>query len=391
MFRELGDTRRLANALRARGFAEAFGGSLAAPAPTSTRRWTIYHDIDDERGHAWTHQNLAWVAFQGGDFDEAEVQLAEATAAVPGARRPHRRELGRGPAGLGVVLPAALRRGRGAGAGRRVGCPPLGRPVGDADDADPARQPAAVDRSPGGRRAVRRAGAGRVPRDQRPIRRHAGAGSAQPGAGRTRQEGRRQAWRRGVDRPRGHVRRARTGAASGGRRRHAPRAGRAGRHTRRAGARACRHVGHEPRRGLRPAGARALPDRRCRRGVGGHRARRCRGLPVRPQREGPRPRHRGRRRGRHRGCRAVEQDARRQLLRLVRRSPGRRHGLRPGGRPPGQPALARFVDITGVEVGDVVFVAVAQRLHERPVSETASEPSTLAAGWRRVVDAVVVG
>ena len=42
-------------------------------------------------------------------------------------------------------------------------------------------------------------------------------------------------------------------------------------------------------------------------------------------------------------------------------------------------------------VGDVVFVAVAQRLHERPVSETGSEPSTLAAGWRRVVDAVVVG
>ena len=42
-------------------------------------------------------------------------------------------------------------------------------------------------------------------------------------------------------------------------------------------------------------------------------------------------------------------------------------------------------------VGDVVFVAIAQRLHERPVSDAAAEPSTLAAGWRRVVDAVVVG
>ena len=42
-------------------------------------------------------------------------------------------------------------------------------------------------------------------------------------------------------------------------------------------------------------------------------------------------------------------------------------------------------------VGDVVFVAIAQRLNERPVSDAAAEPSTLAAGWRRVVDAVVVG
>ena len=41
-------------------------------------------------------------------------------------------------------------------------------------------------------------------------------------------------------------------------------------------------------------------------------------------------------------------------------------------------------------VGDVVFVAIAQRLHERPATAD-GEPSTLAAGWRRIVDAVVVG
>ena len=52
---------------------------------------------------------------------------------------------------------------------------------------------------------------------------------------------------------------------------------------------------------------------------------------------------------RHRGCRAGRAGTRRQLLRLVRRSPGRRHRLRPGGQRPGQPALARFVDVTGVE------------------------------------------
>ena len=61
-----------------RGFAEAFGGSLPVGRAHLDEAMEIYHEIDDERGHAWTHQNLAWVAFQGGDFDEAEVQLAEA-------------------------------------------------------------------------------------------------------------------------------------------------------------------------------------------------------------------------------------------------------------------------------------------------------------------------
>jgi tetratricopeptide (TPR) repeat protein len=38
----------------------------------------LYHESDDERGHAWTHHNLAWVAFQAGDHADAERQLAEA-------------------------------------------------------------------------------------------------------------------------------------------------------------------------------------------------------------------------------------------------------------------------------------------------------------------------
>ena len=78
IFREIGDRRRLADSLRARGFAEAFGGSLPVGRAHLDEAMEIYHDIDDERGHAWAHQNLAWVAFQGGDFNEAEVQLAEA-------------------------------------------------------------------------------------------------------------------------------------------------------------------------------------------------------------------------------------------------------------------------------------------------------------------------
>lgn len=78
LFRAAGDERRLAGALRARGFAEVFGGSLDDARWLLGEAMDIYHRIDDERGHAWTHQNLAWVAFQGGDFADAELQLVEA-------------------------------------------------------------------------------------------------------------------------------------------------------------------------------------------------------------------------------------------------------------------------------------------------------------------------
>ena len=78
LFRALDDERRLADALRARGFAEVFGGSLEDARAFLGEAMDIYHRIDDERGHAWTHQNLAWVAFQAGDFTDAEVQLIEA-------------------------------------------------------------------------------------------------------------------------------------------------------------------------------------------------------------------------------------------------------------------------------------------------------------------------
>ena len=48
------------------------------PARSSARRWRSTTRSTTSAGHAWTHQNLAWVAFQAGDFDDAEVQLIEA-------------------------------------------------------------------------------------------------------------------------------------------------------------------------------------------------------------------------------------------------------------------------------------------------------------------------
>jgi class 3 adenylate cyclase/tetratricopeptide (TPR) repeat protein len=78
LFREAGDDQRLARALRARGFAEVFGGSLDDARWLLGEAMELYSQIDDERGHAWTQQNLAWVSFQSGQFDEAEGQLVEA-------------------------------------------------------------------------------------------------------------------------------------------------------------------------------------------------------------------------------------------------------------------------------------------------------------------------
>ena len=52
--------------------------------------------------------------------------------------------------------------------------------------------------------------------------------------------------------------------------------------------------------------------------------------------------------------------------------------------------LERF-DTLVASVGDVGFLAVAQRLHGRPDDEATMEAAALAPGWRRIVDSVVVG
>jgi class 3 adenylate cyclase/tetratricopeptide (TPR) repeat protein len=80
LFRTAGDLAHLAGAVRARGFAEVFGGSLDDGRRLLGEAMELYRQLDDERGHAWTQQNLAWVSFQSGQFDEAEVQLRKARA-----------------------------------------------------------------------------------------------------------------------------------------------------------------------------------------------------------------------------------------------------------------------------------------------------------------------
>ncbi len=163
IFRRAGDDKRLANALRARGFAEVFGGSIPAARTYLGEAMTLFGELGDERGQAWAGHNMAWAAFQGGDFRRRRDAARGVTAALREARRPGRRPLGGGPARLRHVLPAPLRRGRGAGLGGDQRRQALGRHVGAADDADAAGEHAAVDRTHRRGRGAGRAGARRVP------------------------------------------------------------------------------------------------------------------------------------------------------------------------------------------------------------------------------------
>ena len=128
----LGDERRLADALRARGFAEVFGGSL------DDARWLLDEAMDDlpphrRRARATPGRTRTWPgsSFQAGDFADAEVQLRRGQAALRGARRRQRRDAG--PTGLlAYVLYfqrrfdeaealAVVRRGRRPAPGRHAG------------------------------------------------------------------------------------------------------------------------------------------------------------------------------------------------------------------------------------------------------------------------------
>ena len=59
--REIGDQVHLGEALRARGFAEVFGGSLGDAEWFLNEADAVYAEVGDLRGRAWVQQHLAWV------------------------------------------------------------------------------------------------------------------------------------------------------------------------------------------------------------------------------------------------------------------------------------------------------------------------------------------
>ena len=54
IFRRAGDDKRLAHALRARGFAEVFGGSIPAARTYLGEAMSLFGTLGDERGQAWS-------------------------------------------------------------------------------------------------------------------------------------------------------------------------------------------------------------------------------------------------------------------------------------------------------------------------------------------------
>ena len=81
-FRDLDDPEHLAEALRSRGFAEVFGGSLADAERFLSEADDLYQNtVDDPRGAAWVQQNLAWVSFLSGDHEVSERRLLAAIEA----------------------------------------------------------------------------------------------------------------------------------------------------------------------------------------------------------------------------------------------------------------------------------------------------------------------
>ena len=62
-------------ALRERGFAEVFGGSLADADWLLGEAEALSEQLDDRRGRAWVRQHQAWVAFLSGELELAEKRL----------------------------------------------------------------------------------------------------------------------------------------------------------------------------------------------------------------------------------------------------------------------------------------------------------------------------
>jgi len=80
LFRELGDRRGEAAALRRMGFTHLLAGDHDIAEPLLLEALHAFQDIGSRKGVAWANQNLAWVAFLRGESDVAEERLQKAVS-----------------------------------------------------------------------------------------------------------------------------------------------------------------------------------------------------------------------------------------------------------------------------------------------------------------------
>ena len=178
-FRGVEDPKRLANGLRHEDSPSCSAVRWIGPGRSRSRWRSTRSSATNE---ATPGPTSAWASFLSGDFVLAEELLGQARAQF-GRLGDRVGVMGRRPAGVRHLLPAALRRGPGAGDVGHRRRQAVGRRLGAADDEHAARQHAAVERSPRRGRAVRREGARRLPATGRAYGcgGHPHAGPAQPG------------------------------------------------------------------------------------------------------------------------------------------------------------------------------------------------------------------
>lgn len=78
LWRDIGDERELARALRGRGFLEVFNGVGAAADVYLSEADALYERLGDRGGRAWVAQHRAWMSFMMGNISEAEDRLHQA-------------------------------------------------------------------------------------------------------------------------------------------------------------------------------------------------------------------------------------------------------------------------------------------------------------------------
>ena len=394
LFREAGDERRLANALRAAGLRRGVR-RLARRRPLAARRGDGHLPPHRRRARPRVDPPEPGVGrLPGRRLRRRRGAARRGQGALRGARRRQRRDLGRRAAWpTSCTSSAGFDEAEALAVTVEARRPPLGRHVGEPDDDDAARQPAAVDRPARRGRAARRAGARRVPRDQRPLRRDAGARARStgpaPGSARRPTPSAASRSRSALGKQFGELGMALQGAAG-----VAMHLG--------AGEQALtlaeqviernESTGTNQDEASVLLALAAVPGRSVRRCAGRHRAGGGRGLPVRARRRGPScapspataaGRSRTPRRSRSRAAPATSTSPSARLAGV----------LAAVGSATTWPSR-RWLDQLGTlasSVGDVVFVAMAQLLARPPGGDGDAEPNPLAPGWRRIVDSVVVG